>query len=223
MSYYCIMKQLGLIVLSLILLSSSCVKEQPAYPVEYNISVQNIWGVNTHPTDYPSNPRIDPFLAVSHRANTNFFDLSLPASDGITQMAESGIMVKLEEEVDIQRGGDLALDRSLGDRLVFFETSTVFLGFNDTHTYFTLMARISPSPDWFVSAYKVNLKPNGEWVDSLVVYTETYDAGTDLAQTFTGDPIPANPRLPVSVITTVPLANNGVVPPLVKITLVRTR
>lgn len=223
MSYNYTMKQLALIVFSFILLSSSCVKEQPDYPVEYNISVQNIWGVDTHPTDYPANPRIDPFLAVSHRSTTNFFDLSLPATEGIKTMAESGIMVKLEEEVDIQRGGDLALDRSLGDRLVFFETSTVFLGFNDTHSYLTLMARISPSPDWFVSAYKVNLNPNGEWVDSLVIYPDAYDAGTDLAQTFTGDAIPANPRLPVSVITTVPLANNGVVPPLVKVTVVRTR
>ncbi len=217
------MKQLSFIVLCFILLSSSCVKEQPDYPVEYTINVQNIWGVDTHPTDYPANPRIDPFLAVSHRATTNLFDLSFPASEGIKTMAESGVMVKLEEEVDIQRGGDLALDRSLGDRLVFFETSGVYLGFNDTHTYLTLIARISPSPDWFVSAYKVNLKPNGEWVDTMTIYPDAYDAGSDLAQTFTGEPIPANPRLPVSLITTVPLAQNGVVPPLVKITLVRTK
>ncbi len=218
------MKHLALFIsLAVILLSSSCVKEQQRYPVQYTISVQNIWGVDSHPTDYPANPRIDPFLAVSHRASTNLFDLSLPASEGITQMAETGFMVKLEEEVDIQRGGDLALDRSLGDRMGFFETSGVFLGFNDTHTYLTLLARINPSPDWFVSAYKVNLKPNGEWVDTMVIYPDAYDAGSNLAQTFTGEPIPANPRFPVSLITTVPLANNGVVPPLVKVTVVRTR
>jgi hypothetical protein len=217
------MKQFAFIALCLTLMSSSCTKQQPEYPVQYYISVQNIWGVDSHPTDYPAYARLDPFLAVSHRETTNLFNLLFPATDGIRQMAESGVMVKLEQEVDEQRGGDLALDRSLGDRLTFFETSTVFLGFNDVNTYLTLIAHISPSPDWFISAYKVNLKPNGVWMDSVVIYPDAYDAGIDLSQTFTGDAIPANPAQPVSVITTVPLANNGVVAPLAKITLVRIK
>lgn len=204
-------------------LAASCDKTPQTFPVEYRIDVQNIWGVDTHPTDYPGSARLEPFLAVSHRPSTEVFNLTFPAMEGIKTMAESGIMVKLEEEVDILRGGDRALDRALGDQLVFFETGTVYLGFNDVHTHLTLMARIAPSPDWFISAYKVDLKPNGEWVDSVVVYTEAFDAGTDLAQTFTGDAIPANPPLPVSRITTVPLAQNGTVPPLAKITLKRIK
>lgn len=217
------MKYLVLIALGFALLVTSCAKEQQVFPVQYLISVQNTWGVDSHPTDYPGYARIEPFLAVSHRETTNLFSLLFPATDGIRQMAESGVMVKLEQEVDEQRGGDLALDRSLGDRLTFYETSTVYLGFNDTHTYLTLMARISPSPDWFISAYKVNMKPNGEWMDSVVIYPDAYDAGTDLSQTFTGDAIPANPAQPVSLMTSVPLAYNGVVPPLAKITLVRIK
>lgn len=207
----------------IICLWAACTKPQQDFPVEYRVSVQNLWGVDTHPTDYPSSPRLEPFLAISHRPNTEIFSLSLPAMEGIKTMAETGIMVRLEEEVDILRGGDLALDRSLGDRLVFFETSAVFLGFNETHTYFTLLARIAPSPDWFISAYRINLKPNGEWVDTLVIYPDAYDAGTDFSQTFTGDAIPANPRQLVSLITTVPLAYNGTVPPLAKITLERIK
>ncbi len=191
--------------------------------MEYRVNVQNIWGVDSHPTDYPSRPRLEPFLVVSHRPTTKLFDLSLPATEGIKSMAETGFMVQLEDEVDILRGGDRALDRSLGDRLVFFETSSVFLGFNETHTHLTLVARIGPSPDWFVAAYGINLKPNEQWVDTLTIYPGAYDAGTNLAQTFTAEAIPANPRMPVSVITTVPLAYNGVVSPLAKITLERIK
>lgn len=212
----------GILLLLAILLLSACRKEQQDFPVEYRVSVQNIWGVDTHPTDYPADPRLDPFLVVSHRASTELFSLSLPATEGIKAMAETGFMVRLEEEVDIQRGGDRALDRALGDRLQFFQTSVVFLGFNDTHTYLSMFARISPSPDWFVSA-RVDLKPNGEWVDTLVIYPDAYDAGTNMAQTFRGQSIPANPPLTVSLMNSVPLAYNGVVPPLAKITVERIK
>ncbi len=210
-------------IFAALLTLSACTKPLQEFPVEYRINVQNTWGVDSHPSDYPSDPRLDPFLAVSHRATTNLFDLSFPATEGIKTMAETGVMVRLEEEVDIQRGGDLALDRALGDRLVFFETGSVFLGFNETHTYLTLFAHISPSPDWFVSAYKINLKPNGTWVDTLVIYPQAYDAGTDLRQTFRGTSIPANPPLTVSLINSPPLAFNGVVAPLAKITVERIK
>ncbi|CAN5270096.1 hypothetical protein BH09BAC1_BH09BAC1_19360 [soil metagenome] len=215
-------KYLVLLLLSITLLPS-CRKTQQEFPVQYRINMQNTWGVDSHPTDYPGNARLEPFLAVSHRSTTNLFNLSFPATEGIRVMAETGVMVRLEEEVDIQRGGDLALDRALGDRLSFFQTSSIYLGFNETHTYLTVMARIAPSPDWFVSAYKINLMPNGQWVDTLTIYPEAYDAGSDLSQTFTGDAIPANPPQTVSLMTSVPLANNGVVPPLAKIMVERIK
>lgn len=202
---------------------TSCTEDRPTFPVEYEIRFQNQWSAQTHPVDYPQDAYFTPFITYSHKQDAKLFNVGLIASDGIKQYAETGIINKINEEIDIVRGGGRALDRDMGFEVDFLQTSTVRLGFNDVSHYLTLLSRIAPSPDWFVAIDQFDMSPNGEWVDSLVLYPEAYDAGTDNGQTFYSTDTPQEPRNGISVITNQPLADNGVVAPMATVTLIRVK
>lgn len=213
----------GVCLLISILFIASCTEDRPTFPVEYEIRFQNQWSAQTHPVDYPQDAYFTPFITYSHRQGAKLFNVGLIASDGVKQYAETGIINKINEEIDIIRGGGRALDRDMGFEVEYIRTSTVRLGFNDASHYLTLMSRIAPSPDWFVAIDEFDMSPNGEWVDSLVLYPEAYDAGTDNGQTFYSTDMPTEPRNAVSVIASQPLADNGVVAPMANVTLVRVK
>lgn len=211
-----------LVALMLMVSLVSCTKQQN-FPVKYSISFTSTWSAQTHPTDYPQDAHFTPFEVFSHKASTEAYTVGYIATDGIKDMAETGRLTKLEEEIDIFRGGDRALDRASGLSVDYLQTSTVFLGFNDDHSYFTLVSMIGPSPDWFVGLKAVPLKVNGEWVDSLVLTPTVLDAGTDNGISFTSDDNPAIPPNVISTITSQPLADNGVVAPMARVTVVRVK
>ncbi len=214
---------LVLFTVALVLGSTSCTKDEPQFEVEYEVRLQSLWSVDSHPVDYPATAALGPFVAFSHKLGTDAFTPGLICTEGIRLMAEINDVTTLEEEVDAFRGGDRALDRDRGISVSFLRTSVVRLGFSEKHNLLTLIAKISPSPDWFVAAKDVELYSGGVWADSLVVYPEAYDAGTDRGQTFVAADIPANPKDAIQVIKSQPLADNGVVAPLGSITLVRVK
>lgn len=213
----------GLLVLLSIALLPSCTKDTPTFAVEYEIRFQNRWSAQTHPVDYPQDAYFTPFISYSHKQDAKLFNIGLIATDGLKQYAETGIVSKITEEIDIIRGGGRALDRDMGFEVYYFQTSTVRLGFSDESHYLSLLSHIAPSPDWFIAIDQFDMSPNGEWVDSLVVYPEAYDAGTDNGQTFYSTDTPAEPRNAVDIIRSQPLADNGVVAPMASVTLIRVK
>lgn len=211
------------IALVMMLFFNACTKDRPTFAVEYEVRVTCLWSVDSHPADYPQTAELAPFEVFSHKLGTEAFTVGLLCSEGIRQMAEVGNLITLQEEIDLFRAGDRALDRDMGQSITFLRTSSVRLGFSETHHLFTLMAKISPSPDWFIAAQGVELYNGSSWIDSMDVYPEAYDAGTDRGQTFVAANIPAQPREAVQIIRSQPLADNGVVAPLARITLVRVK
>lgn len=213
----------GLALLLVLVTGMISCNEQPDFPVEYSVRVRNVWSVNSHPVDYPQTAHISPFLVFSHKPGTQAYVVGLPATDGVKQMAETGSLTLLYEEVDIFRGGDRALDRSTGNDLVFLQTSTVRLGFNDDHHQLTFLAHIGPSPDWFLSLKALDMKDSEGWIDSMRVYPTVFDAGTDNGTTYNSPDFPQEPRNTVQPFTGSPLASNGSIPPLVEVTIVRLK
>ena len=63
------------------------------------------------------------------------------------------------------------------------------------------MARLVPSPDWFVGVDSLELCKNGQWVDKLTKDLPPYDAGTDRGFTFTAPNWPEIPYKEIYQIT----------------------
>ena len=73
----------------------------------------------------------------------------------------------------------------------------------------TFLARIDPSPDWFVGVDSLSLRAGGEWQDNVAVDLFVYDAGTDSGLTYTALNQNTQPFEPIRQLTEAPF-DNGV-------------
>jgi hypothetical protein len=130
------------------------------------------------------------------------------ASLGIQRMAEWGSQAPLDAEVEAAIAAGSA-EFVLRDDEVPDSPGTASLDFtiNDDHSLVTLVTMVAPSPDWFVGVAGLDLRPGGQWVESLTVTLWPYDAGTDSGASYNSPDQPTNPHQPISLITTLPLGN----------------
>lgn len=63
------------------------------------------------------------------------------------------------------------------------------------------MARIVPSPDWFVGVHNIDLCEKESWLDAVTVGLAPVDAGTDNGYTFTSPNWPTEPATEIRPIT----------------------
>ncbi|KAG8040238.1 hypothetical protein G9C98_000808 [Cotesia typhae] len=97
----------------------------------------------------------------------------------------------------LDTGGDSPniLDVFGGPGIPQGEGNTVTRAFLDgNHTLVSMMARINPSPDWFVGVDSFQLCVEGNWVDTVTVELDPLDGGTDNGFTFTAANWPTNPQ-----------------------------
>ena len=64
-----------------------------------------------------------------------------------------------------------------------------------------MIAKIIPSPDWFVGIDSVDLCEDGDWLPELSIDLDPMDGGTDMGYTFTAPNWPEEVPKPVTVIT----------------------
>lgn len=187
--------------------------------IKYKVTVTGNWTGANHPTDYPSNSHFSPVTGMTHKQGVKIFEINKLASDGIEIMAETGGTDKLLSEINeliIQSKANQSIRASglSSGSATFNFTTTV----NSNFPYITLVSMIAPSPDWFVAVEEVNLMENGSFVNSKIVNTTVYDAGTDNGSTFTSDNADTNPAQNITLITGSPLGNgSGVTPYMMQI------
>lgn len=75
----------------------------------------------------------------------------------------------------------------------------------------TLVTMVAPSPDWFVGIRDLNRFQNGDWISTLSVDLDPYDAGTDSGTTYQSPDRETSPRGTIQRITGEPFVSNGTV------------
>ena len=65
----------------------------------------------------------------------------------------------------------------------------------------SMVAKVVPSPDWFIGVDGLDLCRRSAWLDTHTVDLHPYDAGTDMGYTFTAPNWPETPPKPVIQIT----------------------
>ncbi|KAH0554570.1 hypothetical protein KQX54_011476 [Cotesia glomerata] len=127
----------------------------------------------------------------THDSTYTLYRLGERLSPGAMQYVETGRTDSLDT------GGDSPniLDVFGGPGIPQGEGSTVTRTFLDgNHTLVSMMARINPSPDWFVGVDSFQLCVEGNWVDTVTVELDPLDGGTDNGFTFTAANWPTNPQ-----------------------------
>lgn len=178
----------------------------------YRVTFQSVWSSSTHPGAYPFNAHYSGLIGMTHNSNVKLFELGALASSGIISMAEFGVKSSLITEVNA------AINAGTGQHLISgggVGTSpgsvAVEVNIGQTHPLVSITSMIAPSPDWFIGVKDINLVANGEWVNQLTIPVGVYDAGSDSGPDFTSRNEPTNPKESITMITTAPLAVNGVV------------
>lgn len=184
----------------------SCNKKKQDFDIVYEVEFVSTWSQGTHPTDFPSNAHMSPFIGISHTSGYHHYLSGNTPTEGVKLVAETGNTSTIETEFNNLISAGTALDFVKG--AVFDSPGTsekAYLGVDNEHSNVTIMSMIAPSPDWFVGA-KASLKnSSGDWVDNLCVRVTTYDGGSDSGATFTSADMPVDPYDPVALITDGPL------------------
>ena len=194
----------------------------PDATAQYRVTFDATWSAATHPVDHPGGAHWSPLIGGTHNVMVSFWSPGGLASPGIERMAEGGATSPLYEEIMASFGavtGQQVFRRnasfsSPGSDSLEFEISVDF-------PFVTLTSMVAPSPDWFVGVSGLSLLENNAWVTELVVQLRPWDAGTDSGSTFTSPDADTQPREPITLITTPPLASNGQVSPMGTFTFTR--
>lgn len=178
----------------------------------YRVTFQSVWSNSTHPGAYPFNAHYSGLIGMTHNTDTKLFELGALASAGIISMAETGSKSRLITEVNAAinagTGQHLISGGSLGTSPA---SVSVEVNLEMSHSLVSITSMIAPSPDWFIGVRDINLVTDGAWVSHLTIPVGVYDSGSDSGTNFTSSNQPTNPRMPIAMITTAPLAVDGVV------------
>jgi len=178
----------------------------------YTVEFETTWSAQTHPAGFPGNPHFSPLIGGTHRESIVFWSPGGLASEGIESMAERGSTSRLRAEVQVaiddgHAGGVLSgggISPSPGEVSLEFEISSDF-------PLVTLVSMLAPSPDWFVGVHGLSLLEDGQWIGSLEVPLQVYDAGTDSGANYTAANKNTAPPAPIATLTTEPFDQTGLV------------
>jgi len=152
----------------------------------YRLTVENTWSEATHPGAFPFDAHFSWIGGGTHDDSVSFWDVGVPASPGIQEMAESGATFLLEQELALavaQGGAGSVLawhhwfcppdttNGQCGSMQVEFDVTS-------DHPLVTLVTMLGPSPDWFVGVSGLELHDGNAWVDEVVVDLRPFDGGT---------------------------------------------
>ncbi|XP_015600980.1 uncharacterized protein LOC107270457 [Cephus cinctus] len=160
----------------------------------YKVTLRTYWSRARFPRHYPEwrpPAQFGKLIGRTHDSSYSLYRLGERLSLGARQYVESGRADGLDT------GGDSpsTLHSFTGPPVPQGEGTSIARAFLDgNHTLISIMARINPSPDWFIGVDSFQLCVEGNWVDTVTVELDPLDGGTDNGFTFTAANWPTQPQ-----------------------------
>lgn len=186
-----------------------------ADPARYALDIEITWSEATAPFDWPGNDaHLTVFFGTTHDDRYVLFADGRTASSGLRSVAEAGRIRILRAEIeDAQRRGRIGETwQAEAPPTVPGRVSATFTATED-HPMLSFVTMIAPSPDWFTGLASVNLRADGEWVDSLRLPLWAWDAGTDSGARYTAPNAETQPAQSIRLLAGPEfLTSEGLVP-----------
>ena len=145
----------------------------------YELRFEGRW---VEPAPLPDNAHFTRLIGATHNAAGTLFTVGQQASQGIEGVAETGATGNLILEINASIAtGDVDTEILGTDGFISpEEVNTFSFAANASHSRFSILTMIAPSPDWFVGVSDLDLlDANGNWRDEIVLDLVSYDAGTE--------------------------------------------
>ena len=151
--------------------------------VRYRITLTGLFDADAlaSGTAVPSGVGFSGVVGGSHNIRATFWESGAAASAGLEEMAETGNFRAFRSEVDDAKeyGGTGTSFRSPWGSVAATGEETMTFVTTRVHPLVTVVAMISPSPDWFVGVSELSLRRDGEWISSQTIDLYPWDAGTE--------------------------------------------
>lgn len=174
----------------------------------YGVTFTATWDATSHGSSppFPSNAHFSRLVGSTHLEQTSFWSAGAIATQGIENMAETGSVSVLCNEIEAEADQGRAGDCIRGGEASFPSPGTATLTFNvdERFPFLTLVSMIAPSPDWFVGVDGLGLQQAGCWLPRLEMELMGYDAGTDSGVTFNAVDADVTPHEPIGPIEALP-------------------
>lgn len=178
----------------------------------YDITFTSIWNATDH-TSLPPNAHWSRLVGATHKTENTFFEIGMPVSTGIKDVAEKGDNEAIENEINIAIGNSEADQYIFGNSLGT-AAGTITISNISVHKDFpliSLVSMIAPSPDWFVGLNSFSLLDNtSNWINSTTIDVYAYDAGTDSGINYTSVDLISNPIQNSTLINATPINGNKI-------------
>lgn len=174
-----------------------------ADPARYALDIEITWSEATAPFDWPgADAHLTVFFGTTHDDRYVLFADGRTASSGLRSVAEAGRIRILAAEIeDAQRRGRIgATWQAEAPPTVPGRVSAIFTATED-HPMVSFVTMIAPSPDWFTGLASVNLRAEGDWVDSLRLPLWAWDAGTDSGTRYTSPNAETQPAQSIRLLS----------------------
>lgn len=196
------LKFLGLIAISVSILACSDDEETPPEStpfdttVSYRVTFNSNFTDQTHPNNYPSNAMFSEMIVAAHAEDEPIFERGTTATAGFKLFAETGQTQLLRSELEDFEEGDPQpqITTRLGAANGPVDSNSVNIVVTPNTTLISFVARISPSPDWFVAVEGVNVLGQSSLEERIEVEVFAYDAGTDSGDMYMSEDMPSDPQ-----------------------------
>lgn len=202
---------------------TSCNKDDDDVKIDYDavyefeVTFTGQWYSENVTGEFPEDASFTSFVGLTHNSANALYRLGSKASDGLAEFAKTGTSTTLIEEINAK----IAAKRSsvliqAGELKAEDEISVTFRT-NLRHRYVSLVGKIGPSPDWFVSIANFDLTKIPNVNNGNLLMFLVNDAGVKDGTTFTA-PGEDTDKV-ISRVTSGPLTIGGVVPTMGYITI----
>ncbi|MFK7760018.1 MAG: spondin domain-containing protein [Phycisphaerales bacterium] len=183
--------------LSTLPVSASIAQDSATYEVEFVAE----WSATNHPTSFPNNPHFSALIGATHNDQVSLWSPGAIATNGIEVMAESGSRTALRIEVMSHIDSNLA-DQfiDLGGIALSPNARSGSIEVDSDFPLLSLVTMIAPSPDWFVGIHDLDLRPDGLWIQEVIIDLDPYDSGTDAGVNYTSSNSNIVSHLPIANI-----------------------
>lgn len=170
----------------------------------YRLTFTSNFTAETHPNDFPGNPTFGPILGVAHTVNNDLFTVGQVASEEFADYMATSNLTNLVQSIsptDADDSADVfAVSIAQGGEIGGVASTSVDVTITPTSGNISFLARINPSPDWFVGVDSFFLLgDDGVLIEDTTIDLFPIDAGIQGGQTYLAEPEPTSQTIqPIS-------------------------
>ncbi len=156
---------------------------------DYTLTFTGNFLEENNPSDYPDNPTFGTLVAIVHSPELSIFDIGQLATEGFASYADSGDVEALASFLSTSLGeqGDGLFSITTGGITGPTDSVDISVTATPTRTRITFIARLNPSPDWFVGVSSFDIVDGNTLIEIADFGLSPIDAGINAGMTYEAD------------------------------------